>query len=292
MSSLAAATAAFTKKKEEGLALLVAKRELEELKESGVCGTVTISITDAHLTGASLGAVKLTYKIACSEGEGEPETGAEAADGGAKACELGEKVKVNLTSLDSTILFTGTYSYAAESSDPALLEEGEVVEAKADQESFDFTASFSCKEAPEDTSLTCDLETSDANLVLRIQVCYDSCDANIEAKVKEFEQNEEECKELVQKVKDASTNKYTESSPERSAGSGKKKTPKKSSSKSADESRTNAAAVGTMSWTRTQAEKVFKTASFIGGEVMQRRAYWLFAAASITIFYFGEYASV
>jgi hypothetical protein len=35
MSSLAAATAAFTKKKEEGLALLVAKRELEELKESG-----------------------------------------------------------------------------------------------------------------------------------------------------------------------------------------------------------------------------------------------------------------
>ena len=313
MSALAAATQALQAKKEEYAAILTEIQCLIERKAAGEAGSLALSVTSVHAVSASAPAledVQVAYAV----------EGAEAGEAATGSCALSEKVSIKLQSKDVTIRFTGSYRSSPAPPAPAA-EVGTGAEAEAEAEAGEvtpiaegdagaagssaeetrvsFTAVFDCKEAPEDTSLTCDLETTCSTLVFRIQAGFDTLDGSLASKQREIEENEAECKRLAQAIREAAMSGSAGSSS--SSATSPSSSPKKT--KGASSKKPKAAAAGAAAAAAADPNSLSARAAFFAkvaaanigtaGELLSHsRAYWLWGLASVAIYFYGDYASL
>jgi len=291
MSALAAATQALAKRKEEQMAIMVQLQSWAELKVAGVAGCLNVSVVSVHATDETAPPLE------------DVQIGWEAADATGE-CKVLEKLNIKLITKDTMLNFSGscivksitapesgsTEETGSEGESGGAAKEGG--EKSTTSTKVLFTAGFDCKESPDDTVLNCDLETvSSIPLVVRIQVGFDSCDAVLASKKTELEQNETECRQLAQAIREAATASSSSSSSSSSTPTPKKekKSPKKSSKTANDASSDSESLVA-------RAGRLLRTSSArvgVAGEMLNHtRAYWLFAVASAAIYFYGEYASI
>jgi len=270
MSRLAEATQALQLKKEEQAAIETELLALAERRASGEAGRLQLTVTSVHAVERDapvLEDIQVMYAVG------------EAGDVHEGECSLLETVSIGVLSKDTIIRFSGSYCTAA-------------VDSPSKRTAF--TAQFDCKEAPDDTCLTCDLETTCSTLIFRIQAGFDSIEGSIESKKVELAQASEECKKLTQAVRDVATTRNQESSAGSSPAS-KKKSPKKA--KASDAAAAGAAATpadpASLSARVARITKNVTANLGVATEFLTHsRAYWLFAAASAAIYFYGDYASI
>lgn len=282
MSALAKASAALAKKGEESLSLRKEMAHLKTLQEAGILGCLSITIVGV----SAVNTLKAIDDVVIQYSHGE-------SPDNRILCKIMEKFTVNLTTKDSTIQFSGSYNMESDDKrEDTLISDTNEDSSSSNGSSFSFNAVFDCKEAPEDTSLTFDLETAEQAVNIRMQVIFDSCDSLLAGKTTEWEQAENARKELGAAVREISSGRQEESeSPSRKVS--RQQSPKKASSKTASSS---SQGTDEKSSIFSSVDKLYKStmANISGAQDMliHSRAYWLFAAASITIYYFGEYASI
>lgn len=120
-----------------------------------------------------------------------------------------------------------------------------------------------------------------------MQVSYDSCEAVLNSKSAELHQNEADLAELRNQLKKVSTKPLE---PPASTSS-KKKSPKKSAASiAADDNDSPPTTV--MARASRLCQAAIQTASQASHNLVESRAYFLFAAAAASIFYYGEFASI
>lgn len=138
--------------------------EWEELQQSGVHGRLSMTLEDIHIKGGASVAATLLVKYLLKASEEVVNEEAEAAQ--MTLCAVKETFTVQMRSKESsTIHFFGTVT----SGEPDAAAVG-----GSDVSKQSFRASFDCKEAPEDTSLTCQLDTTSSAIVFNIKVCRQS----------------------------------------------------------------------------------------------------------------------
>ena len=160
MSELAVATTNLSKKKEDATRIMNEMHAWEELhKTTGVHGLLSMTVEDVRLAGgASIITTLLVKYLLKASGEMASPDGDAAEE---NVCSVKEKFMVPMKSKESTIHFFASYRSSDNDSEP--ITEGGVVHS--------FTACFDCKDAPEDTSLTCQLDTTSSTVVFKIKVC-------------------------------------------------------------------------------------------------------------------------
>ena len=268
MSALAICTQALHKKKEEQSVILAQLQALTELQSNGFLGALNITGTSVHAADGkspALDDLKMKYFIGEDEGF---------------AFVLAEKIIRNLKTKECVIRFEGTFLNSESSSGNA--------ESVDSSKRISFSSSFDCKEAPEDTSLTCDLDAT-SGLTFRVIAGFDACNECIASKKTELAQNETECRNIMHDIQEARRSGSSGGNSNSSPGKNKSTRSKLSDCSSANGASHSSSvfAGGGMVWS-----KVVAHASAAGEVLLHSRAYWLFAASSTLIYLYGEHASI
>jgi hypothetical protein len=252
-----------------GPSQLAQLQALTELQSNGFLGALNITVTSVHAAdGKSLALDDLKMKYFIGEDEGF-------------AFVLAEKITRNLKTKECVIRFEGSFLNSESSSGNA--------ESVDSSNRISFLASFDCKEAPEDTSLTCDLDAT-SGLTFRVIAGFDACIECIASKKTELTQNETECRKIMHDIQEArrsgSSGANSNSTPGKNKSTRVSKLSDCSSASGASPT-SSVFASGGMVWS-----KVVAQASAAGEVLLHSRAYWLFAASSTLIYLYGEHASI
>lgn len=298
--TLAEATSALTRMNTEILpSAMEAMNEISTKMQQGYAGQLTLSVHEVRLGGALVDASRLKVEFKVSSAAGESISAEGLADNEVSVYALQQPADFVLLSKEKTTAII----VCNISTD--FVDDEETAESDASTQQY--SASFSCEDAPEDSFIQTELDaigstSSGGSATVLLRAHFDRFEGALVRKKMEVEQAEERVKDLGQHIRDLSGSggggklpkKGTvASSPSKKGKSGSNK---QGSGGSKSKKGSGSNEVSTKGNKGSLTQKIVRNV-LIGLQVtaevaINHRAIWLFGLSAVGIYFFGDHASV